>query len=210
MALLHSPLYLGFILASLALIALPGPNSTLIVANTINHGVGKGLVTMAGTSTGLVTQLILIIFGLTETAALLAQWFDRLRWVGVAYLVFLGLRQWLARTGQEEQDAPPAPATHRFYWQGLAVCLVNPKTLAFFAAFLPQFVLPGQPILPQLVVLGVTFVAVAVPGDSCICLVASRIRPWIVGPRFARLRNRVSGGCLLACGLGLALARRTS
>jgi threonine/homoserine/homoserine lactone efflux protein len=210
MSLLHSPLYLGFIAASLALIALPGPNSTLIVANTITHGLSKGFSTLAGTSTGLVVQLSLIIFGLTETASVLAAWFDRLRWVGVAYLVYLGLRQWLAKPAVLEGTVTAAtPAARRFYWQGLAVCLVNPKTLAFFAAFLPQFVEPSRPILPQLLVLGVTFVALAIPGDSAICLLAGRIRPWIVGIRFARLRNRISGTCLLACGLGLALARRS-
>jgi threonine/homoserine/homoserine lactone efflux protein len=210
MSIIHSELYLGFIAASLALIAMPGPNTTLIVGNTIAYGTVKGFVTLAGTSSALVIQLALIIFGLTETMQVLAQWFDRLRWLGVAYLVYLGLRQWLARPGPQEQaGAAPSIRSRRIYWQGFLVCLTNPKTLAFFAAFLPQFVDPSQPVLPQLLVLGVTFVALAIPGDSGFCLVASRIRPLIVGPRFARLRNRVSGTCLLLCGLGLALARRS-
>ena len=72
MSLLHSPLYLGFIAASLALIAMPGPNTTLIVGNTIVYGTAKGLMTLAGTSSALIIQLALIIFGLTETMATLA------------------------------------------------------------------------------------------------------------------------------------------
>jgi homoserine/homoserine lactone efflux protein len=210
MSLFHSDLYLGFIAASLALIAMPGPNTTLIVGNTIAYGTVKGLVTLAGTSSAMMIQLALIIFGLTETMAALATWFDRLRWLGVAYLVYLGLRQWLAKPGPTDESAsPPAARSRRLYWQGFGVCLTNPKTLAFFAAFLPQFIDSTQPVLPQLLLLAVTFMVLVVPGDAGFCLVASRIRPWIVGARFARLRNRVSGTCLLACGLGLALARRS-
>jgi threonine/homoserine/homoserine lactone efflux protein len=210
MSLIHSSLYFGFIAASLALIAMPGPNTTLIVGNTIAYGTAKGLTTLAGTSSAMVIQLALIIFGLTETMAALATWFDRLRWLGVAYLAYLGLRQWLAKPAARESDgAPPAVGSRQLYWQGFGVCLTNPKTLAFFAAFLPQFVEPSRPILPQLLLLGVTFMALAIPGDAGFCLLAGRIRPWIVGPRFARLRNRISGTCLLACGLGLALARRS-
>lgn len=210
MSIIHSELYLGFIAASLALIAMPGPNTTLIVGNTIAYGTAKGLVTLAGTCSALVVQLALIIFGLTETMEALAAWFDRLRWLGVAYLVYLGLRQWLAKPAADDSSqTAPAIRSRRFYWQGFGICLTNPKTLAFFAAFLPQFIDPTQPVLPQLVVLGVTFMLLAIPGDTGFCLIASRIRPFIVGPRFARLRNRVSGTCLLICGLGLALAHRT-
>jgi len=210
MSLLHSPLYLGFIAAALALIAMPGPNTTLIVGNTISHGTARGLATLAGTSSALAIQLCAIVLGLTETASALSAWFDPLRWVGVAYLVWLGLREWLAAgDGNGETRAEPTVRASRFYWQGMMVCLTNPKTLAFFAAFLPQFVEPKSPVLPQLAVLGVTFMALAVPGDAGFCLLAGRIRPFIVGARFARLRHRISGTCLLACGLGLALAHRS-
>ncbi len=210
MEIVHSHLYLGFVAATLALIALPGPNITLIVGNTIAHGTVRGLTTLAGTSTGLAIQLGLIILGLTETMEFMATWFDRLRWLGVAYLVWLGIREWMTRTNdKEEQAAVPAVRSRRFYAQGLMVCLTNPKTLAFFAAFLPQFIDSAKPALPQFLVLGLTFLVLAVPGDAGICLIAGRIRPWVVGARFASLRHKISGTCLLACGLGLALARKS-
>ena len=110
MSIIHSELYLGFIAASLALIAMPGPNTTLIVGNTIAYGTVKGFVTLAGTSSALVIQLALIIFGLTETMQVLAQWFDRLRWLGVAYLVYLGLRQWLANRGRRSKRERRRPS----------------------------------------------------------------------------------------------------
>ncbi len=200
-------LYLGFVAAAVALIAMPGPNTTLIVGNAIAYGTSKGLVTLAGTCTALVIQLVVIDFGLEETVQVMATWFDRLRWLGVAYLVYLGLREWLTKA--DAGGAEPAAVTHgSLYGRGLVVCLSNPKTLAFFAAFLPQFVDRTQPVLPQLVILSVTFMILAALGDGIFCLLAGRIRPWIVGPRFARLRHRVSGTCLLACGVALALVRR--
>lgn len=203
-------LYLGFIAAACALIAMPGPNTTLIVGNTIAHGTAKGLATLGGTLSAATIQLIVIIFGLTETMELMADWFDKLRWLGVAYLVWLGIREWLSKTSTE-QDAtrPPTRRTHTFYWQGVMISLTNPKTLAFFAAFLPQFVDQARPALPQLATLAVTFMILAALGDGTFCLLAGRIRPWIVGARYASARHKISGTCLLLCGLGLALVRRS-
>lgn len=210
MALIPLDLYLAFVAASLALIAMPGPNTSLIVGNTLAYGTRPGLVTLAGTSTGLVIQMTVIGFGLAETMNFFADLFDKLRWVGVAYLVWLGLRQWFGRDKAEADRTSDAAARHRrFYFQGFGVCMTNPKTLAFFAAFLPQFVLPSRPAGPQLVSLGVTFIALGVMGDTIFCLTASHIRPWVAGAKYARIRRGVLGTCLLACGLGLALARRS-
>ncbi|HEY1720219.1 MAG TPA: LysE family translocator [Magnetospirillaceae bacterium] len=203
-------LYLGFIAAACALIAMPGPNTTLIVGNTIAHGTAKGLATFGGTLSAAAIQLIVIIFGLTETMTLMATWFDRLRWLGVAYLFWLGIREWLNKSGTDQDAAPlPVRRTHTFYWQGVMISLTNPKTLAFFAAFLPQFVDPARPALPQLACLAITFVILAACGDATFCLLAGRIRPWIVGARYASLRHKISGTCLLLCGLALALVRRS-
>ncbi len=199
-------LFIGFVLATCALVAMPGPNSSLIVANCLAHGTRKGFITLAGTTTGLAVQLGLTILGATAAMAAMAAWFDRLRWLGVAYLLWLGVRQWMTR---DTPDRPPPPASgHRFYWQGLFVCLGNPKTLVFFAAFLPQFVDSARPILPQMLILAATSLAIAIPGDSLYCLLAGRIRPWLMGSRFAALRHKVSGSFMIACGVGLALARR--
>jgi threonine/homoserine/homoserine lactone efflux protein len=202
-------LYLGFIAAACALIAMPGPNTTLIVGNTISYGTAKGLTTLAGTCSALVIQLIVIILGLTETAAVLSQWFDWLRWIGVAYLFWLGIKELLSKSGAgSDTAAAPVRRARTFYAQGFMVCLTNPKTLAFFAAFLPQFVDATRPALPQLALLAVTFMILAIAGDGIFCLLAGRIRPYIVGARYASLRHKISGTCLLVCGLGLALVRR--
>ena len=97
-------LYLGFVLASTILILIPGPNVSLIVANSIAYGTRYGLLTVAGTSSAIVVQLALTSLGLTATLGVLAGWFEWIRWVGVAYLLFLGIRQWRAAPGNEPRQ----------------------------------------------------------------------------------------------------------
>src|SRR5215469_4916274 len=93
---MHLDLYFGFVLASTILILIPGPNVSLIVANSIASGTRYGLLTVAGTSAAVVVQLALTVLGLTAMLGALAGWFEWIRWIGVAYLLYLGVRQWCA------------------------------------------------------------------------------------------------------------------
>lgn len=102
-------LYFAFVFAASALILAPGPNVALIVANSLAHGARYGLLTVAGTSAAMVVQLTIVVFGASALLAALADWFGALRWIGVAYLVWLGLRAWrtpvadLTATGPEKK-----------------------------------------------------------------------------------------------------------
>ncbi len=201
-------LYLAFILASTVLILLPGPNVTLLVATSLTQGARRALMTLAGTSSAIALQLLITALGTTSLLAMLAAGFEWLRWAGVLYLLWLGVRQWRARPMALEDVEPAAVSTGRLFWRGFVVSATNPKTLLFYAAFLPQFLDPGQPPLPQLMLLGTSFLVLATVLDGSYTLLAGRLRPWFRGQRRARLRNRVSGSLLIGAGLGLALARR--
>jgi threonine/homoserine/homoserine lactone efflux protein len=104
--------------------------------------------------------------------------------------------------------ALPRERAGRLFWQGFLVSLTNPKTLLFYAAFLPQFVDPAVAPMPQFALLSATLLVVSLTFDSSYCLLAGRIRPWLRGAAVGRLRNRVTGTLLIASGVGLALARR--
>jgi homoserine/homoserine lactone efflux protein len=200
-------LYIGFVLATAVLILIPGPAVSLIVANSVGHGTRGGLATVAGTSTAIAGHLVIVFFGLTSAMLVLAHWFEWLRWAGVAYLVWLGVRSW-RRAGAVPTDVP-VRSRRRLYWQGFLVSATNPKTLFFYAAFFPQFVAPAAPPGPQVALLCVTFLAIAVLLDGSYALAAGRLRPLLAG-RTARLRGRLAGALLIGAGLGLALARRGS
>jgi threonine/homoserine/homoserine lactone efflux protein len=200
-------LYLGFVAASALLMLIPGPNVALIAANSIGLGARYGLLTIAGTSAAMVVQLGLTVLGMATLLALLADGFAWLRWLGVAYLVYLGVRRWRAAADDLARVQAQTPSVHAVFWRGFAVSATNPKTLLFYAAFFPQFVEPGAGMAARLIALAVTFLMLAVVIDSGWALAAGRLRPLLAGRH--RLRNRLSGGLLVGAGLGLALARRT-
>jgi homoserine/homoserine lactone efflux protein len=203
---MHLELYLGFVLASVILILIPGPNVSLIVANSIAYGTRYGLLTVAGTSSAIVLQLALTALGLTATLSVLAGWFEWVRWLGVAYLLFLGIRQWFATPVDLTRTRPQPRSFRAIAMRGFLISLTNPKTLLFYGAFFPQFLSHDAPIAPQVALLSLTFFAVAVSLDTGWALLGGRVR-GVLAIR-GRLRNRLSGGFLIGAGIGLALAHR--
>lgn len=200
-------LYLAFIAACVVLIAIPGPNVALIVANSVAHGARYGLMTVAGTASAMVLQLALVVLGASALLGMLANLFDWLRWLGVAYLIWLGVRTWRAAATDLAGTQAEARSMMSIFSRGFAVSLTNPKTLLFYAAFLPQFVGTGDgEATYQLLLLAGTFLVVAVLLDGVWALLASRLRSLLQAR--ARLRNRITGSLLIGAGVGLAFARK--
>lgn len=199
-------LYLAFVLACVILIVIPGPNVALIVANSVAHGARYGLITVAGTSSAVLVHLALTVLGTSAVLAFLASSFDWLRWMGVAYLLWLGVSAWRAPAADLSRVGPQARSARLIFWRGFLVGLTNPKTLLFYGAFFPQFITPGAEAPDQLLLLAATFLVVATVLDGVWALLASRLRTLLVA--HGRLRNRLTGGLLMGAGLGLALARR--
>ncbi len=199
-------LYLAFVAASAILILIPGPNVALIVANSVAHGTRFGLLTVAGTSSAVVVHLALTVLGATAILNFLAASFDWLRWAGVVYLVWLGVRAWWAPAVDLAGTEAQARSVKLIYGRGFLVGLTNPKTLLFYGAFLPQFITPGPTVADQLLQLAVTFFVVATLLDGVWAILAGRLRRLLT--THVRLRNRLTGGLLVGAGLGLALARR--
>lgn len=199
------PLLLPFALATVVLMLIPGPNVALIVANSLGGGTRCGLLSVAGTASAMVLQLIVVALGLAGLLAGLGHAFEWVRWIGAGYLVLLGIRQWRAAPADLSQ-APPRPSRLRALWtRAFLVSLTNPKTLLFYGAFFPQFVSPHRPPAAQVAVLCVVFLLLAVTIDSGWALAAARARPLLA--RHGRWPNRLSGGVLVGAGAGLALAR---
>lgn len=198
-------LLIPFVFATIILGLIPGPNVALTVANSLAHGTRHGLLTVAGTSSAMVPQLILTVLGLSTFIAALSQWFDVLRWAGVAYLLYLGIRECLAPV-QDLAHMPARPLSVReIYWRGFLVSLTNPKTLLFYGAFFPQFITGMDRVIEQLIVLAVVFVAVISCVDSLWACLAGYARRYLLGKTV--WRNRISGGFLIIAAVLLALIR---
>ncbi len=198
--------YLTFVVACIALALLPGPNVTLVIANGLRYGTRAALVTIAGTQAGLAVVIAIVGFGLTTMMATMGYWFDWVRFIGAAYLVWLGIKLVRAPIEGIDTDAPPAPPRGGFFLQGLGVLLSNPKVLVFFGAFIPQFVDLEQNHFLQVGILGATFMVAAGVTDAIYAIAAGRARKFFSARR-TRLLSRISGGFMIGGGVWLALTR---
>jgi len=197
---------LGFLAASLAMLAVPGPSVVYVVARATAHGRRAGLWSMAGLETGAALHVVAAAAGLAALLARSPALFDAVRWTGAAYLVWLGVRELRAtrpRTrgeGAGEAPGPAAPRRWRLFADGVLVDVLNPKTALFFLAFLPQFADPARgPVAPQLALLGGLFVGLAALVDSAYALLADRMSWRLRASEPARRRlGRASGGVYLA------------
>ncbi len=200
---------LAFIAACVLLALTPGPNMALMIANTLRHGLRGGLVTLAGTTTGLALLVAAAAVGMTSVMVFMSTWFDVVRWAGAVYLVYLGARQLWQLRGRGAQIAVEAPPVKRGNWylQGLLVSLSNPKVILFLGAFLPQFVDIGADPVGQLSVLAVLFVVVLAAVDIATTFAIARARATFSAARL-RLLDGAAGIFLLLGGLALAAMRR--
>jgi threonine/homoserine/homoserine lactone efflux protein len=209
MSFINPELFAGYLVATTALVLLPGPIVTLVIANSVAHGTRTGLATVVGTSSGNALLVAAGALGLGAVLAVVADLVHWIRWAGVAYLVYLGIRE-CRRALRRNGDAAvaPMPAARGVFLQGVVVALTNPKTIFFYLAFFPQFLDASLPAAPQLVLMSASFVAIAILLDSVYALLAGRLRPLLMDARRARIRHGITGTLLLGTGLGLALARR--
>ena len=198
-------LFTAFLLITVVLFLTPGPIVTLIIATGARQGTRAALLTVAGSSVGNAVLLAAIAFGLTWILKASSEVFDLLRWIGAAYLVWLGIQAW-RHAGAAAEEIPPAAHVHA--WRGFIVAITNPKTIAFFTAFLPQFIDPALPVDRQLLVMCVCSVTLGALLDSGWAVAAGFGRAWFLKPHHNKLLGRLSGAMLVGGGIWLSLARR--
>jgi threonine/homoserine/homoserine lactone efflux protein len=201
-----------FLLAATALAVVPGPAVAYIVTQSIDQGRRAGLVSALGVASGGVVHVAAATVGLSALIASSATAFTVVKLVGAAYLIVVGIRRILSGDTEEPKSRALRAPLRRVYRQGVIVNVLNPKTALFFLAFLPQFIDPARgAVWPQVAVLGVIFVSVAVLSDMTYALVsdaiAGRIRRTGTG---ARIRRWLTGGVFVALGITAAVARRST
>ncbi|GAA3189905.1 LysE family translocator [Nonomuraea roseoviolacea] len=185
-----------FCAATLALLVVPGPAVLFIVTRSVAQGRSAGLVSVLGVHAGSLVHVAAAALGVSALLAASATAFTVVKYAGVAYLVWLGLRKLLHRKAGEEGGAAPAIARHsrrRMFWEGFVVNVLNPKTAIFFLAFLPQFTdRHAGPIGPQILLLGALWIALGLLSDGAYALTSSALAGRI--GRSARARRRLDVG----------------
>jgi threonine/homoserine/homoserine lactone efflux protein len=193
-----------FAVASLALLAIPGPAVIYLVTRSATQGRAAGFVSVLGVETGTFAYAIAAAAGLTGLVAASETGFTIVRFAGAAYLVYLGVRRLLDR-GDAEEAAPSARS--RLFLRGLVVQLLNPKIAVFFLAFLPQFVDPDRgSVVVQSLILGTLFTVLAILGDGAYVLAADAVSGRLRRGRGMRRLAKVSGGVYIGLGVTAALS----
>jgi homoserine/homoserine lactone efflux protein len=198
--------FFAFCLAATALALVPGPTVTVIVANSLRYGSKAGLLNVAGTQAGVVIWLVIAGLGLNAAIQLMGVWFDALRWIGAAYLVWLGIKMLLSK-GDLAVAVDRARPGGSFFLQGFIVIMSNPKMLVLFGALIPPFLSKGGNIVQETMLMGITFMVIAAVGDTLYALMAGRVGAWLSRSRI-RTIEVVSGLCLSLGGVWLALKGR--
>jgi threonine/homoserine/homoserine lactone efflux protein len=200
-----SRLYL-FMGAALALLLMPGPAVLYITARSANQGRLAGLVSVLAIETANFAQAVAAALGLSAILLSSALAFDVVKYLGAAYLIYLGIRKLLVREEGTENGEIKTESLARIYWQGLMVNLLNPKTALFYFAFLPQFVNPDKGnVTGQTLLLGAIFVGMAFITDTMYALLASSLAEKLRGNLHFQKGQRYFAG-LVYLGLGITTA----
>jgi len=197
-------IWLIYLLAALGLSLSPGPNGLLALTHGALHGRRKALFTIFGGAFGFVAVIALSMFGIGALLKASLVWLTVMKWVGGAYLVWLGIQVWRSPPIGIDVSGSGEPRTGRsLFRQGALSALTNPKGLLFFTAFLPQFIDPSRSLFMQFAIMAGTFAAIEIATEMFIASMAHRISPWLrrVGRRF----NQACGGVFIAIGVALPL-----
>jgi threonine/homoserine/homoserine lactone efflux protein len=217
---LHS--WLAFVAASIALLLIPGPTVLLVLSYALSQGRKVAVATATGVALGDFIAMSASLAGLGALVLASAELFTALKWVGAAYLIYLGVK--LLRSAPRGDVAPgdvtaegmatpvaaPQMSAKGVFGHAAMVTALNPKSIAFFIAFVPQFLDPARPLVPQFAVLVATFVTLATLNALAYALLADQLRDRIGRPSVLRALTRTGGAALIAMGLATAALRRAA
>jgi threonine/homoserine/homoserine lactone efflux protein len=203
--------WLLYVAAVFVLTVTPGPTVLMCVSTSINLGPRKALVATLGSTTAIVGIMALSALGLGAALAASENLFTALKWLGAAYLVYLGVTSLMSKTTEIAVTGDVKPTSNlNLLTRGLLVGASNPKALLFFGALFPQFINPGAPQWPQFLLLGATFVFFEALWLTVYALSAAKAKHWLQQPRRATLFNRATGIVFLVAAGFLATSKRAS
>lgn len=195
--------WLAFAAASAVLLAIPGPTILLVISYALGHGRRYAAATVAGVALGDFTAMTASMLGLGALLAASATIFTLLKWVGAAYLIWLGIKLWRAPVS-DRLDVPATESAGRpvaILLHAYAVTALNPKSIIFFVAFLPQFLDPAAAVVPQMVIFETTFLVLAMLNAAAYAFLTSLARGAIRKPSVQRAVNRTGGSLMIGAGL---------
>ena len=201
-------LWLAFVAAAAVMILIPGPTTLMVMGHTMASGWRIGALSLIGVTLGDIGAIALSVLGFSALLATSAEAFTVMKWLGAGYLVWLGVKLWRAPPADLTPASQSRSSAGNAIAQTFLVTLLNPKGILFFAAFLPQFIDPAKPLLPQVIVLTVTLNVLAASIQGCWIAAMGRARNRIISPLTLKNMNRAGGAMLVGAGLLTASLKR--
>lgn len=202
-------LWLAFLLAAILIAVTPGPGAAISMSIGLRHGYRAALAVILGLQAALLIQIVIVAVGFGALLAASETAFAVVKFVGAAYLVWLGVQKWRAKPLPPAGEVVPV-ARRGLFLQGLLVNLTNPKAIIFIGALVPQFINPANPLLSQYVIIALTLCLTDFLVMSGYALAAARLGRWLHDPQMLRLQNRAFGALFVSAGAALAVSSRTS
>ena len=199
--------YLAFATATIILLVIPGPTILLVVSYALGQGWRAAVPLAIGVALGDFTAMTLSLFGVGALLMASATLFTVLKWIGAAYLVYLGFKLFRAGGTMNVTPVTDAKSSLKMLSHAWLVTALNPKSITFFVAFVPQFVDRTSPFAPQAMIMVATFVVLAFANAFGYAFVASRARNTFANPKAIKLFNRTGGTLLMGAGVATALTR---
>ena len=201
--------WLGFLLAAILIAVTPGPGAVICMSTGMRHGYWAALTAILGLQAAILLHLLIVALGLGALLAASETAFALVKFIGAAYLVWLGIQRWRAPPLPADATPDASPVLSKsLFLQGLMVNLTNPKAIVFIGALVPQFVDPVKEQVGQYLLIAVTLCLTDMFVMSCYALAASRLGGWMRDPAAIRSQNRLFGGLFISAGAILAVSSR--
>lgn len=204
-------IWIAFVLAAAIVLVMPGPTILLVISQAISHGRKAVIPLVAGVTLGDFTAMTLSLMGLGAVMAASAALFSALKWIGAVYLIYLGIKLWRSNPEKQDINLSGTRTSNRFLFKSaFVVTALNPKSIAFFVAFLPQFISSQSETFPQFVLLEGTYLFLAAVNAALYAAFAGQLRDKLQNTKVRRWLNRGGGSALICAGLVTATLKRSS
>lgn len=203
--------WIAYAVATEVLLIIPGPTVLLVVGYALTRGRGPALWAVAGSCLGITCAFAITFAGLGAVLSTSALAFTVMKWAGAAYLVYLGVQMWRAKADtmlKVEDGLGERPRQRSTFLHGFVTTILNPKVVVFLVAFVPQFMNPAAPAMPQAIIMTATFVTLAFLSDGAYAVFASKARQSLMGERTVKWVQRTGGSLLIGAGLLTAATKR--
>jgi threonine/homoserine/homoserine lactone efflux protein len=202
-------LWLAYVATCAVVLAIPGPTILLVLSYSIAHGRPATFPVVAGVALGDSLAISLSLVGLGTLLAASALWFTLIKWMGGLYLIYLGIKLIRGSDKITQMEADPMKKSSlKLFSSAFMVTALNPKSIVFFIALLPQFISASHPVTPQLWILGVTFVALAIVGATSYAIFAASLRRFLASQSAQKIYGRTGGSLLCGAGIWALMAKR--